>query len=118
MASVIMSLGFIVSFRLFEMLCMVTTFRPLVPVPFELSGLTYVVCGKAIRRAIDAKNISIQMMKFCQPAATEPALKLYELEPVSTAWIIPITSNKASNTPCQKVKKITDLMVKNLMTGL
>ncbi|RNA38939.1 hypothetical protein BpHYR1_008269 [Brachionus plicatilis] len=55
------------------------------------------------------------MIKFCHPAATVPALRTCG---PSYASITPIFSSKASNTPCQNVKNITDLMVKNLMTGL
>lgn len=73
----IMSFGFIVSLRLFEILCIVT----IRPAPFvaprddpleivdgnESSRMRYGLCGKAKRKAIAAKHISIQMKKFCQP---------------------------------------------------
>ena len=73
----IISFGFIVSLRLFEMLCIVIT-RPEPFVvgrddPFEIvdgnesSRIRYGLCGKAKRKAIAAKHISIQTKKFCQP---------------------------------------------------
>lgn len=134
------SFGFMVSFRLFDMLCMVTT----LPVCERDVAFKYTLCGNAKRRAIEAKNISMQMMKFCQPAATVPALNEApgcESNDLWYSWITPIFSSNASKTPksgdknliylwryillldlndlpCQNVKKITDLIVKNFRIGL
>ncbi len=85
MASFMMSFGFMVSFRLFDILCMVTTFGDVDVLLPPRPVLRYTVCGKASLSAIEAKNISIQMIKFCQPAATEPALSFEALTPVFTA---------------------------------
>ncbi|WAQ96632.1 DNLI1-like protein [Mya arenaria] len=62
-----MSRGFIVSFRLDEMLWSETV-RPVAFVGLEL----YTECGNANRRAIDAQNISIHTKKFWYPADTVP----------------------------------------------
>jgi len=66
------SLGFMVSFKLLEMLCMVTDLPgpdaellPLMTPPDELTHVPeYTDTGKASFRAIAAKHISMQIRKF------------------------------------------------------
>jgi hypothetical protein len=62
-----MSLGFIVSFKLLDILCRETVL-PVVLVGLEL----YTAWGNANLRAMDAKNISKQMKRFWYPAETVP----------------------------------------------
>lgn len=96
---------------------------------------------KAYLKAMAAKNISMQMMKFCQPAATVPAPTSCPLmkralgmtpqrsrmartipERQSTGESAGLSARSGQRAtkvylPCQKDKKMTDLMVRNLSTG-
>lgn len=73
----IISFGFIVSFKLFEILCIVVILPGVVDGPCpdcddddvenKVSRIAYGWCGKANRSATAAKHISIQTKKFCQP---------------------------------------------------
>ena len=74
-----------------EMLCMVTDRAP---IP---SG-EYTDMGNAYRRAMAAKNISMQMTKFWIPAETVPALVVLP-SPVGRGRITPAFSRMASSTP-------------------
>merc|ERR1719354_1328079 len=64
-----------------------------------------------------AINISTQIKKFWNPAATVPeCVSMVPFELFISSTMVN-TSRIDKITPCQKDKKITDLMVKNLMTG-
>ena len=65
MASVMISRGFIVSLSEEEMLCMVTLRpTPWSPAPAPPHWPMYTDTGNAYRRAMAAKNISMQIKKF------------------------------------------------------
>ena len=104
MASCIISFGFMVSLRFDDILCIVTIRPPplpdIVPIPFvDRPQFMYTEKGNANLSAIAAKNISIQIIKFCQPAAIVPALRFDA--PPSNASITRTFSSNASKTPAK-----------------
>ncbi|EDX16178.1 GD14546 [Drosophila simulans] len=64
-----------------------------------------------------ANSISMQMKKFWYPAETVPGSTV-TVPALSTMGEITLAfSRMARPTPCQKDKKMTDLMVQNFSTG-